>query len=61
MNKLNKGKFNMKTYLNSNDSNFTTTKNGDIYFKVKHYDLNNNYTHYTWKTIPTLNMYTLYK
>ena len=61
MNKLKKGKFNMKTYLNSNDSNFTITKNGDIYFKVSHYDLNNNYTHYTWATIPTLSMYTLYR
>ncbi len=61
MNKLKKGKFNMKTYLNSDNSNFTITKNGDIYFKVSHYDLNNNYTHYTWATIPTLNMYTLYR
>ncbi len=61
MNKLKKGKFNMKTYLNSDNSNFTITKNGDIYFKVSHYDLNNNYTHYTWATIPTLNMFTLYR
>lgn len=57
----------MKTYINlyrnhslRNQSNARIATNGDFYFKVKHYDINNNYTHYTWKTIPSLNMYSLY-
>jgi len=50
----------MKTYITRNQSNVRIATNGDFYFKVKHYDMNNNYTHYTWKIIPSLNMYSLY-
>ena len=57
MNKLNKGKIKMKKYLtcySPNQTNLNISSNGDFWFKVNHYDLNNNFTHYTWKQIPSI-------
>jgi hypothetical protein len=33
---------------------YTVDKEGVIYWKVNHYDINNNYTHYTFKIIESI-------
>ncbi len=50
----------MDTLVYKEQPNFTVSTNGEFYFKVKHYDLNNNYTHYTWKQINSLSFYSLF-
>ena len=34
---------------------FTIDTKNNVWFKVNHYDLNNNFTHYTFKIIESLN------